>query len=124
MEVNTNRKRGVFLWATLIFFIFISFLQLLSLVVPSAFPHIYAGEQSWGYSFNLLAFIAGLTAIVGIINWKKWGIYLMLTIGLAEIVVSQVYSTSRLPMGVRLVFNLGVLTLLFWAAKRKWQLFK
>jgi hypothetical protein len=120
----TKSGRGVFLWVMLAGYMFISFQRLLSLLVPSAFPQIYAGAQPWGYGANIVIFVLEIAGLVGIIRWKKWGLYLMVVLQLTEVVLSLIYSISRTPIELRLAVDLGLLALLVWAASRKWQNFK
>ena len=120
----TNVKRGVFLWIMIVSNIVISCQQLLGLFFPSAFVQVDAGGPIWGYAFNVVTFMLEVIGIMAIINWRKWGVYLIAAMELVVTVTALMYSTSRVPIEVRLGVDLGLLALLVWAVNRKWQFFK
>jgi hypothetical protein len=125
MESKIEKKAGlgVFLWIILAVYIFSSAGRLLSLLFPVTFASIYAGGPSWGYIYNLFAFIIEASGIVGIILRKKWGIYFMVFAYLSEVFIDFFYFTPKPSIGEWLP-NLIIVILLIWAVKRKWEFFK
>src|ERR1700722_7478975 len=122
IESNTekhNTKRGVFLWVMLIYLIFANVGSLLSALFPSASSFIYAGGPSWDYIFNLFALVTEVAGIIGIITWKRWGIYLVVVANVAEAFVDFRYFTPGPPIALELS-NFVLLLFIIWAVGRKW----
>src|ERR1700726_4382554 len=98
MDINAEIKhtgRGIFLWVILANAILVTFARLLSVLFPHFFANIYAGGPHWDYVFNLLAFVLEASGIIGIILWKRWGLFLMVVSYLAEAFVDFAYFVPR-----------------------------
>ena len=122
IEVEKS-KRGVFLWIMLAIYIFLSLQRLIGLLFPIIFSEIYAGGPSWGYEYNLFMFAVVTIGIIGIIAWRKWGIYLIAAVDLTAILIDQIYFTPR-PSIWLVISSLALLGFLIWAVKRKWSYFR
>lgn len=116
-------KRGVFLWAVLVLYIFLWLQRLITLIFPRTFSEIYANGPAWGYEYNLVMFVAITIGLAGIFSWKKWGLYLIAIVDITAIVIDQVYFAPRPSIWVA-ISSLALVSLLIWAVTRKWQLFK
>jgi hypothetical protein len=123
-NIKAKQERGAFLWIMVAVYIVISFQRLMGLLFPTLFLTSSVGAPAWGYNFNFLAFILELIGIIGIIAWKKWGIYVVITIGLVGSFLATLYPSSRAPIGVIWVVDLSIMGLLIWAVKRRWSHFR
>jgi hypothetical protein len=115
-------KRGIFLWIMIALSILISVQRLITLLFPATFVHTYAGGPSWSYGFNFLAFLIEVVGILGIVLWRKWGVFLIAIIYVAETLVSYTYFNPRISV-LSVLVNAIFLFCLMWAVKRKWVFF-
>jgi hypothetical protein len=116
-------RRGIFLLILLANYILVSLSRLLILLFPNFFANIYAGWPSWGYTFNLFIFIVEVIGIIGIFIWRKWGVYLIVTITLVGISEDFLYLSSQKSI-TDLLLTIPILALFIWAVSRKWSYFQ
>ena len=120
---STTSNRGAFLWVMLANSMLVSFARLMTLLFPKFFASVYTGGPSWGYVFNISIFIAEVVGITGILMWRKWGVYFLITITLVGIAEDFMYLRSQ-PSIADILLTTAVLSLFTWAVSRKWPHFR
>jgi hypothetical protein len=117
MESDSG-KRGFFLITMLILYGLLYFGRLLTILDPSAFPIVHATGPH-AYISNLLIFLVGITGLIAIYMWRKWGIYVLAIATIFPIIVDIIY-----PQGstwLEHFLSLTPLLIIIWAVYRKWS---
>src|SRR5476651_2343723 len=108
MEKEQNKlSRGIFFNVMLIIYGLLYLLRLLSILHPSAAKQIYQGGPPWSYIYNLIAFLLGTIGLIGIIRWKRNGIYLFGLVILANFLIDVLFFAPK-PSLFTVVFSFGL----------------
>ena len=76
---------------------------------------------SWYVPAEVVLIVATLVAIYGIVSWKKWGVYLLVVLWIAGLVVTVAGGQSIVTGLVTLLIEAALLALVL---RNKWALFE
>jgi len=121
-NIDSEKKRGVFLVTILTIYGLIGLLRLAGLISSSISSDIATNGPTWGFQFNAFILLVAVLGLYYIINWKKWAVYVYVA-GTTLLILVDFFLFNPRP-GMLVIFEAFVLLGLFiWAVCRKWKYF-
>ncbi len=123
-----NTQRGVLLsiWI-LVNALAILCVSLFLILVPGV-RSLVGNLPGWFPFYVALLALGRFLALIGIWNFKRWGVYIFLLLGLVEVIVGifvfTLVQTLGLRLGIALPAYLILLVIWILVSKPKWQLFR
>jgi len=74
------------------------------------------------YIFNICIVLLGAGGVLGIILWRRWGVYALILATVVAAVFDAIYFSQHVTV-VDHILTVVALALMIWAVLRKWKLF-
>jgi|SRR3989344_2813036 len=121
-----KKDRGILLTVFLVFQVFSLLYAVPQLINPTECTAYYGPNHNCQLSY-LAGFVVGIPTIIGLLKWKKWGVFLYFI----YIVIALYTGFAGIPEQYRMfnyiytlpLVSIFVLILPLWIIKRKWKYF-
>jgi len=72
------------------------------------------------YVFNICIVLLGAGGVLGIILWRRWGMYALILATIVAVVFDAIYFSQQATV-VGHILTVAALALMIWAVLRKWK---